>query len=503
MVNKKTYALELNNIQKSFYRNKVLKNVSVKVEYGSITGLLGGNGAGKSTLMKIVNGVYKIDSGEIFVDGKPITITKPADAVSHGISMVYQELSLIPTLRVVENLYLNAEPKKGLSIDIKRCVKEAKKVFKDFGIENIDINAVTGNLSIGEQQLVEIIKALLKNPRILILDEPTASLTQKECNLLFDFLNKLKKRNIAIIFISHHMQEVMRICDKAVILRNGEVALDEKVSNLTVETMIKAMVDSEIGKENIRKSKSIDRSTEPLLRTKNLQSSDERLRGVNLSIYKGEVLGIAGLMGSGRTELVRCIFGLQKPSEGEVFLKDERITKIKPWNLIKKGIFMIPEDRRSLGIVGIHSIKMNLFMPVWNRFSKFSLINDKKADKCAEDIIKNLAVRTTGIKQILNNLSGGNQQKIVFGRSMFVNPSVLLLDDPTVGVDVEAKDSICQIISQIADSGSGVLLISSEFDQLAKVCDRVLIMKKGIISTELINGKDDISENSISVEVQS
>lgn len=503
MVDEKTYALELKNIQKAFYRNRVLKDVSMKVEYGKIVGLLGGNGAGKSTLMKIVTGIYKIDGGKIIIGGKPVVISKPADAAANGIAMVYQELSLIPTLKVVENLFLNSEPKKGLSIDMKRCIKEAREAFSSFGIDNIDINAVTGNLSIGEQQLVEIIKAMLKNPRVLILDEPTASLTKKECSLLFEFLNKLKKRNIAIIFISHHMQEVMQICDSAVVLRNGEVALNENVCNLTVEKMVKAMVDNHIKEENIRKVQNVDQTEEPLLKVEELKSADDKVKGINISVFKGEVVGIAGLMGSGRTELVRCIYGLQKPQSGNVFLKGEKITGVKPWNAIKKGVFMIPEDRRNLGIVGIHSIKMNLFMPVWNRFVKFSCINDKKADKCAEEIIHNLAVKTTGIKQNLNNLSGGNQQKIVFGRSIFVNPKVLLLDDPTVGVDVEAKDSICNIISEIADQGSGVLLISSEFDQLAKVCDRVLIMKNGIIDRELVNGKDELSENSISVAVQS
>lgn len=496
-------AIELKDIQKSFFNNQVLKNVSFRVDKGSIVGLLGGNGAGKSTLMKIVTGVYRLDSGEIYINGQPVSIRSAADAAANGIAMVYQELSLIPTLTVVENVFLNAEPHKGLSIDDSKCLNLVKEAFEEFGIDDIDPKAVTGDLPIGKQQLVEIIKALLKHPTVLILDEPTASLTHKEIDLLFDFLGKLKKQNIAIIFISHHMQEVMHICDRAVILRNGVVELDEEIEKLTVPLMVEAMVGRTMQEESVRQEHRIDRTVEPLLKVENLFSRDGKVNGLDLEMYPGEVIGLAGLMGSGRTELIKCIFGLQSPRSGTVTVEGKKITGRKPWTNVNNGVFMIPEDRRRSGIVGIHSIKSNFFMPAWHRFSRFSCINDKKANAGAEELVSKLDIKTTGIQQELNNLSGGNQQKVVFGKSIFVSPKVLLLDDPTVGVDVEAKEGICRIISDISESGSAVLFVSSEFDQLAKVCDRVLIIKNGTIVKELVNGVDDISENAITVETQS
>ncbi len=502
MLNNET-ALELKNIRKSFYQNEVLKGVSLKLEKGMIMGLLGGNGAGKSTLMKIVNGIYKMDSGEIVINGSPVMIQTAADASANGIAMVYQELSLVPTLTVVQNLFLNSEPHKGIGIDDKRCIQLAKEAFGDFGIEDIDPKAVTGSLPIGKQQLVEIIKALLKHPHVLILDEPTASLTHKEIVLLFDFLTKLKKQGIAIIFISHHMQEVMQICDKAVILRNGAVAIDDYVEKLTIPKMVEAMVGRAIQDDTIRKEHNVNRDDEALLSVNNLSSDDGKVNNLSMKLYSGEIVGLAGLMGSGRTELIKCIYGLQKPNAGDVFLREKKITGIRPWKAIKEGIFMIPEDRRKSGIVGIHSIKYNFFMPAWQRFAKFSCIDDRKSDARAEELVSQLGIKTTGITQTLNNLSGGNQQKVVFGKSIFVNPDVLLLDDPTVGVDVEAKDSICRVMADIADQGSAVLFVSSEFDQFAKVCDRVFIIKQGAIVKELVRGRDDISENAVSVETQS
>lgn len=497
------YALELTDIYKAFYNNPVLKGISFGIEKGAILGLLGGNGAGKSTLMKIVTGVYHMDSGRIAVNGEEVSIRSPHDARSNGIAMVYQELSLIPTMTVVQNLFLYAEPHKGLSIDEQECLRLAKEALREFGIEDIELSAAVGDLPIGKQQLIEIIKALLKKPYVLILDEPTASLTQHEIELLFDFLKKLKAQGISIILISHHMQEIMKICDRAVVLRNGTVALDEAVENLSVSAMVEAMIGRKIQEEEIVRSKPADYTAAPLMGVQGLKSEDGRVDGVDFNIYPGEVVGIAGLMGSGRTELIKSIYGLQKIKAGKIQLNGRETTNEKPWKSIKNGIFMIPEDRRRAGIVAIHSIKMNLFLSAWDRFVHHTCIDDRKADAKARELIGDLAIKSTGTEQELQNLSGGNQQKVVFGKSIFLHPEILMLDDPTVGVDVEAKDGICRIIAGIADSGSGILLVSSEFDQLSKVCDRVLIIKKGKIIGELKNGKDDISEAALQVAVQS
>lgn len=495
-------ALELKEIYKSFYQNQVLKGVSFSVDKGSILGLLGGNGAGKSTLMKIVNGVYRKDSGEIFVNGKEAEIRTAQDARKNGIAMVYQELSLIPTMTVVQNLFLNAEPHKGFSIDEKECIRRADKAFADFGIEDIDPHAVVGDLPIGKQQLVEIIKAMLKDPHVLILDEPTASLTQREIRLLFDFLRHLKTRDIAIILISHHMQEIVEICDQAIILFNGTVALNQPVSEINIQTMVEAMVGRKVQEKTVERQNPVKYNREPMMTVKDLISSDGKVNGASFQIYPGEILGIAGLMGSGRTELIKCIYGMMKPKSGTVMLKGKNITGQKPWKAIEQGVFMIPEDRRRAGIVSIHSVKMNLFMSAWKRFSKYTCIDDKKADKMANELISRLDIKTTGTEQELKNLSGGNQQKVVFGKSIFLHPDILMLDDPTVGVDVEAKESICHIIADIADSGSGVLVVSSEFDHLAKVCDRILIMKQGRFAGDLKKGEDELTEASLLTAVQ-
>lgn len=499
----KSNALELRDIHKSFYQNQVLKGVSFSVEKGTILGLLGGNGAGKSTLMKIVNGVYRKDSGAILVDGREIQIQNAQDARKNGIAMVYQELSLVPTLTVVQNLFLNDEPHRGFSIDEKECMRRAKEAFADFGIDDIDPNAVTGDLPIGKQQLIEIIKAMLKNPHVLILDEPTASLTQREIGLLFDFMEKLKAKDIAIILISHHMQEIAQVCDRAVILFNGAVALDDQVSNLTIQMMVEAMVGRKVQEKTVERKRPAQYDREPLLVVKGLTSGDGKVNHADFRIYPGEVVGIAGLMGSGRTELIKCIYGMMNPKGGTVTLKGKDITGQKPWKAIDNGVFMIPEDRRKSGIVSMHSVKMNLFMSAWKRFSKRTCIDDKKAEEQARELIERLDIKTTGTDQELKNLSGGNQQKVVFGKSIFLHPDILMLDDPTVGVDVEAKESICHIIADIADSGSGVLLVSSEFDHLAKVCDRILIMKQGAFTGEMKRGVDELSEASLLVAVQS
>lgn len=496
-------ALELRDIYKSFYQNQVLKGVSFAVKKGSIMGLLGGNGAGKSTLMKIVNGVYTKDSGEILIDGKAAEIRSAQDAKKQGIAMVYQELSLVPSLTVVQNLFLNDEPHRGVSIDEKECIRRAEAAFAEFGITDIDPHSVTGELPIGRQQVIEIVKAMLKNPHVLILDEPTASLTQREIDLLFEFMKKVRAKGVAIILISHHMREIVEICDRAVILFNGTVAIDKAVAELTIPAMVEAMVGREVQETQVEREHPADYQAEPLLRIENLENSDGKVNGVTMEIYPGEVVGIAGLMGSGRTELIKCVYGLMKPKNGKVTLRSRDITGQRPWKSSDGGVFMIPEDRRRAGIVDIHSVKMNFFISAWKRFVKHTCIKDKDADKEAAALVARLDIKTTGIHQELRNLSGGNQQKVVFGKSIFLHPEILMLDDPTVGVDVEAKDSICKIIASIADTGSGVLLVSSEFDHLARVCDRVLIMKQGKIAGELRRGRDKLSESSLLVAVQS
>lgn len=500
MVEERGYALKLTDIHKSFFKNEVLKGITFAIKKGEVLGLLGSNGAGKSTLMKIVTGVYRLDSGSIQVDGKEVNIKSAADAAACHIAMVYQEFSLIPTMTVAENLFLNRELKRAGLIDDKQCVQRAREAFQEFGID-VNPNEAVENLSIGNQQLVEIVKALMQKPSVLILDEPTASLTHKEIQLLFSFIKRLKEQNIAIIFISHHMQEIMEICDRAVVLRNGGVELDKSTAELSISDMVEAMIGKKLQQEYLSPANPVDYST-PVLQVKSVYWKD-KVKDVSFSIYPGEIVGIAGLLGSGRTELAKCIYGLIKPDRGKILLGSKEIPVGKPWISIEQGISFVPENRRKSGIIGLHSIKYNMLLSIWNRMKKKMFIDEKRCLECTEEMIEKLGLKCTGTDQEVQYLSGGNQQKVVFAKSMLIQPKILLLDDPTVGIDVEAKAAIGQLIRKIADENNAVLLISSEMEELERLCDRVLILSGGEVKKELSRKNGDlITEASLTEAVQ-
>jgi len=495
------FALEVKEIKKSFFNNPVLLGVSFGIHHGEILGLLGANGAGKSTLMKIVNGIYKMDSGSILVNGKEVTIKQSSDAVKNHIAMVYQEFSLIPTMTITENLFLGREYRKRGLINVESEIKDADEMFKRLGI-NMDPNAIVGDLSIGNQQLVEIAKAMMKNPEVLILDEPTASLANNEITLLFDFLKQLKSKGIAIILITHHMQEIMQICDRAIVLRGGIVELDAKTSEITINSMIDAMVGKKLSDNAIITKKVVDYKAEPLLSVKHL-SWKNKLTDISFDIYPGEVIGIAGLLGSGRTELLKCIYGLYESNEGEIYLHGKKYRhRATPFFSINNRICFVPENRRHDGITAIHSVEYNIMTSVWKKYTHYGLIKSRETGKRTDELIKSLDIKCNNRDQELEKLSGGNQQKVVFGKSIMIQPEIMLLDDPMVGIDVEAKASIAKIIVDIADKGSGILLVSSELDQLGKVCDRILILKGGRISGELKRGKDEMDESAVMQAVQ-
>lgn len=500
MTETEEYALEIVDIHKSFFENEVLKGISFGIQKGEVLGLLGSNGAGKSTLMKIINGVYRLDSGFIRRNGRDIQIKNAQDAAKCGIAMVYQEFSLIPTMPVVENMFLGREIKKKGFIDKNECCQKVKQAFEEFGID-IDTLEIVENLSIGNQQLVEIVKALMQNPGVLILDEPTASLTNKEIELLFTFIRKLKRQKIAVFLISHHMQEIMDICDRAVVLRNGCVELNEPIQDINIPKMVKAMIGKKLTSEYLTPKNQVVYE-KPILEVKNINWK-EKVKNINFNVYRGEIVGVAGLLGSGRTEMMKCIYGLIKPESGEILLDMKKIPFGKPWSTIESGVAFVPENRRESGIVGIHTIMHNMLLPIWDRMKKGLFIDDKKSRDMADDMRQKLDIKCNGIMQDVEHLSGGNQQKVVFGKSLLINPRVLLLDDPTVGIDVEAKASIAQLVRNIADTGNSVLMVSSEMEELERLCDRVLIMNDGSIRRELnrANG-DDLSEASLAQAIQ-
>ncbi len=495
------YALEAIDIHKAFFKNEVLKGVTVKVKKGEVLGLVGSNGAGKSTLMKIINGVYKADSGIIKINGEKVYYKDVQGARASGIAMVYQEFSLVPTMTVAQNLFLAEEPKKGLFIDDSTCIKKAQEAFKDFNVE-IDPRTYVEDLSIGNQQIVEIVKALIRKPAVLILDEPTASLTQKEINRLFDFIKRLKQQGIAIIFVSHHLREITDICDRVVVLRDGRVSLDDYVKNVEIQQIIQAMIGRKVTTyEYIPPKTNISRN-QPILEVRGLKWRD-KINDVSFAVYPGEIVGIAGLLGSGRTEILKNIYGLYRPEKGEIIVNGQILKINGPWDGIKHGLFLVPENRRKEGIIAGQSIRHNILLPVWRRLKKRLFIDDGKGKKIATDLSQKLNIKMVDTEQYVEVLSGGNQQKVVFAKSLVTGPKVLLLDDPTVGIDVEAKNEIANLIRNIADEGNGVLLVSSEMEEMARLADRVLVLRQGKIIRELSRCKGDIiTEETLTEAIQ-
>lgn len=486
--------LRVSKIHKSFGQNEVLHGVNFSVAAGEIHGLVGGNGAGKSTLMKIINGVYTKDQGVIFVDQKEVNYQTAVGAQQAGISMVYQEFSLIPSMSVAENLFLAREPRKGISlfIDKKVAVKKALEVFARLNVK-IDPLANVEDLSVGNMQLVEIAKAILPpQTKILILDEPTASLSNVEIQSLFHTMKELKEKGISIILVSHHLQEIMDHCDSVTVLRDGISALSKPIRETTLTEMITAMLGEEI-KSHEYVPPSTQRSAEPILEVKHL-CWQNRVKDVSFTLYGGEVVGLVGVMSSGRTELLNMLYGLSSPDTGDIYLRGKKISPKHPIEAINYGISMVPEDRRTCGVIGMHSIRMNVLLPIWDRIKRLFFIREQEGKKLAAAYIQKLDVKCQGTEELISNLSGGNQQKVVFAKNIITEPEVLLLDDPTVGIDIAAKAAISKTIRQFADSGKAVLLVSGEFDEIAKVADRVLIIINGKLKKEISRQETDLSE---------
>lgn len=477
-------AVHMQGIGKSFNGIRVLDAVDFELRTGEVHALVGGNGAGKSTLMKILEGVYTADEGQIFVDGRPATIRSAQDAQANGIAMIFQEFSLVPTLTVAQNIFLTREDKtRGGFLDDKASERKAKALFAEMGIE-IDPATPVANLSTGYRQMTEIAKALSQNARILIMDEPTASLTHGETQSLFQFVGRLKAKGISIIYISHRMEEIFRIADRITVLRDGKRVLTDEIANQTMEMVIEHIVGRKMEQAFQWKERTVDRSGQPLLEIVDLQAGN-RVRGVNLQVYAGEILGIAGLMGSGRTELARTVFGVDAADAGEVRIRGRRIRVRRPEDSIAAGIALIPEDRRAQGLVLGHSIRENVLLPLLQRIRRHGFVDDRAGDQIAASYVTKLNIRASSVRAAVRLLSGGNQQKVVVGKWLAMDPDVLILDEPTAGVDIGAKTEIVEIIRQLADAGKAVIVISSELPELLAVSDRIVVLRDGQVVREL------------------
>ncbi|WP_041434660.1 sugar ABC transporter ATP-binding protein [Thermotoga petrophila] len=480
--------LEVKSIHKRFPGVHALKGVSMEFYPGEVHAIVGENGAGKSTLMKIIAGVYQPDEGEIIYEGRVVRWNHPSEAINAGIVTVFQELSVMDNLSVAENIFMGDEEKRGIFIDYKKMYREAEKFMKEeFGIE-IDPEEKLGKYSIAIQQMVEIARAVYKKAKVLILDEPTSSLTQKETEKLFEVVKSLKEKGVAIIFISHRLEEIFEICDKVSVLRDGEYIGTDSIENLTKEKIVEMMVGRKLEKFYIKEA---HEPGEVVLEVKNL--SGEGFENVSFSLRRGEILGFAGLVGAGRTELMETIFGFRPKRGGEIYIEGKRVEINHPLDAIEQGIGLVPEDRKKLGLILIMSIMHNVSLPSLDRIKKGPFISFKREKELANWAIKTFDIRPAYPDRKVLYLSGGNQQKVVLAKWLALKPKVLILDEPTRGIDVGAKAEIYRIMSQLAKEGVGVIMISSELPEVLQMSDRIAVMSFGKLAG-IIDAKEASQE---------
>ncbi|MFA6451784.1 MAG: xylose ABC transporter ATP-binding protein [bacterium] len=483
-------ALEMKGIVKKFPGVVALKNVTFSAAKGEVHGLVGENGAGKSTLMKVLSGVHPFPSyeGELVIKGKSVKFSGTKEAENVGIAIIHQELNLIPELTVSQNIFLGREPVNAMRfIDQKKMNDEAKKLLDSLKI-NIPTTTIIKDLGVGKQQMVEIAKALSKSTDILVLDEPTSALTEKEVEALFDIIRDLKKRGVTMIYISHKLEEVFEICDRITVLRDGETVGSHMTKDLNRDKLVSLMVGREM--TNLYPERSIEIGEEAI-RVENFSVKHPFLPGekivnnVNFSARKGEILGFAGLMGSGRSELVTAIFGaFPSDTAGAVYVEGKKIAIKSPQNAIKDGIGLVTEDRKRFGLVLIMNVRENTTLASLEKVSTMQYVNAKREKAVVQEYIKELNIKTSSQSVVVNTLSGGNQQKVVISKWLANKPKILILDEPTRGVDVGARFEIYQIMNQLVAKGVCIIMISSDLPEVLGVSDRIVVMHEGEITGE-------------------
>lgn len=479
-MNEKKILLECRNINKTFGSNHVLTDINLKIREGDVHALLGQNGAGKSTLVKIITGVYAKDSGDIFMAGKPVRLSSPRDAEKEGISIIHQDQQLVPFFDVTRNAFLGFEITAKGRMDYR---KMKYQVEEKLSLIQADFTAdrQISSLSVGQREQVAIVSALLRNPRLLILDEPTASLSRREIEKLFEVIYRLKKEGVTIIYISHQLDEVFRITDSITVLRDSRVQSTFVNGEVEHKDVVSMMIGREL-KDFYPKEKA-DRG-EVILEVENLHSG-KLVNGVNFKLHRGEILGMAGLVGAGRTETMLALYGAEKIQKGKIKVDGKPYVPRSPEASCQKGIAFIPEDRRNEGIIAQMDIGENLSLTATRLWARHGIIDRKLEDSHCRKIIDSLEISCTGKKQLLGELSGGNQQKIVIGRWMIGNFKIFIFDQPTTGVDIGAKTEIYKQMIRLAQKGCGIIFISSENEELIGICDRIAIMSKGQIVKEL------------------
>ena len=474
------YVLEMENISKEFPGVKALDNVQLKLKPGTVHALMGENGAGKSTLMKCLFGIYEKNSGKILLDGVEVNFKSTKEALENGVSMVHQELNQVLQRNVLDNIWLGRYPMKGFFVDEKKMYNDTINIFKDLDIK-VDPRKKVADLPIAERQMIEIAKAVSYKSKVIVMDEPTSSLTEKEVDHLFKIIKKLKESGVGIIYISHKMEEIKMISDEITILRDGKWISTNDVSKMSTEQIISMMVGRDLTERFPKKDNT---AKEMILEVKNLTALNQpSIQDVSFELYKGEILGIAGLVGSKRTEIVETIFGMRPKEHGEIILNGKTVKNRNPEEAIKNGFALVTEERRSTGIFSMLDIAFNSVISNLDRYkNKFKLLKNKDIEKDTKWIVDSMRVKTPSYTTKIGSLSGGNQQKVIIGRWLLTEPEVLMLDEPTRGIDVLAKYEIYQLMIDLAKKDKGIIMISSEMPELLGVTDRILVMSNGRVA---------------------
>ena len=488
-----TPLLELKGITKTFGSFTANEDINLTVYPGEVHALLGENGAGKSTLMNVIYGIYKPDRGEVFLSGKPVRIHSPKDALRHGIGMVHQHFMLVDVFSAIENMGLIGDVK-TFSITNRRKIEDTLEQLKQkYGID-VDLHSPVGQLSIGMQQKVEILKLLYTGADVLIFDEPTAVLLPQECDGLFEIIANLTSEGKGVIFISHKLDEIFEICDRLTVFKDGEYVGDYDIGELNQLKLISLMVGKDTVELERNKQGYEFANAKVIAEMKDIRQG-MRLNGINIEIKQGEVVGLAGLLGSGRTELAQVLFGSGMPDNGEIFWWGEKAGIHSPADAIKKGMGFCTEDRKTEGIIPHLSVRENITIALLPKLNSFGFVKTKEQDEIVRSYIDRLKIKTPTPEQAICNLSGGNQQKVLLARWMCMNPKLMILDEPTRGIDVGAKAEIEQLIQEFSKSGISVLMISSEIAELERNCDRIIVMREGRVIGELAG--DQISQDKV------
>ena len=470
--------IEMRGINKAFGSNQVLKDAGFLLKDGEVHALMGENGAGKSTLMKILTGVYTKDAGTIYVDGQEVSYKNPQEAEKAGIVFIYQELNVLFDLTVEENLFMGKEITKHFGICDKKAMRaKAQEIMDRMGV-NIPIDAVMSDLSVGQQQMVEICKALMVDAKVLIMDEPTAALTQSETEVLFEVMNSLRSKGVSIVYISHRMEEIFELCDRITILRDGQYIDTKYIKDITMDDVVQMMIGREIGERFPSRNVAIGGE---VLRVEDL-THEKLFRDVNFSVRAGEVLGVSGLMGAGRTEIMQAIFGNLPGVTGKIFIEGQEISIRNPRQAIAAGIGFITEDRKTEGLLLEKSIAENIELANLGKVSKSSVLSAKKGTELVKRGISEFRIKCFGPEHECGNLSGGNQQKVVLAKWIYTDPKILILDEPTRGVDIGAKKEIYSVINELAAKGVAVIMVSSELPEVLGMSDRIMVVHEGKVT---------------------